>query len=42
VNFKQALKPLVEKIKDSNSGAADQAKYLLDDQEYTRMKVVFG
>lgn len=32
--YKAELKPLVQKIKQSENGEADQAKYLLDDNEY--------
>ena len=33
-NYKAELKPLVQKIKQSKNSEADQAKYLLDDNEY--------
>jgi hypothetical protein len=33
-NYKTEIKPLVQKIKQSKNGEADQAKYLLDDNEY--------
>lgn len=33
-NYIAEIKPLVQKIKQSKNGKADQAKYLLDDNEY--------
>jgi hypothetical protein len=33
-NYKVEIKPLVQKIKESKNGEAEQAKYLLEDNEY--------
>jgi hypothetical protein len=33
-NYKSEIRPLVQKIKQSKNGEAEQAKYLLDDNEY--------
>lgn len=33
-NYKSEIKPLVQNIKNSKNGEAEQAKYLLDDNEY--------
>lgn len=38
-SFKKQLKPLVQKIKNRKSGESDQAKQLLEDNEYYWLKI---